>query len=288
VCLKKFLDHGMKKCAKIGNQRFLCLDGQTLILDDHGSTGPYPFSVDLAGKVLDFSHDPNLNLLRVFTTDGDAITLSNDTDSAPTVFSFSSPFIAASIHNTEILAISMTYVPSLLNFEGDVLEEYPAIRKPVRFCFLSGAVKALADSTVLYTQKYTSTEWTRDKTRDFYIKALIDVNRHLEFGLVTTRGTRIVRNAYQTVFRDWAKETVSLIQCPCSRHFYAHLDKSGNLRVGDSEADLTLGEPDWHRHLLGLGCSVVAKCRWRVGPRNSGFPRRNLRHADCKYGGYGA
>jgi hypothetical protein len=243
----------MKKAVKVGNQTFLCLHHQTLLIDRDRASAPYPFPIDVTDKVLDFSYDSSTRTIKVFTTDGDAIALVLDSDEDAVVVSFGETFIAASIYKDEILAISGTFSPKLLNFQGELIRAYPEVKKKVRFCFLSGALKALADSSQLWVKKARAAAWERDKFRDFYIKALLDVNRQAEFGLLTTQSTRLVRDRFQTVFRSWAQDTVALLQCPCARDFFAHVDRAGLLRIGDSESDFAIEED---------GCTGIC---WELG-----------------------
>ncbi|OHT06253.1 hypothetical protein TRFO_25734 [Tritrichomonas foetus] len=235
----------MKKSVKAGNQIFIHLVERTLLLDKDGKSEPYPFSVDLTDKILDFSFDEPNRQLRVFTTDGDAIITGLNSSSQPKTSSLGIPCICASIHSHEILAITNEFRAVLLNFRCETKETYTEITKPVRFCLLTSQLKVLADSTLLYVRKTGSsnTEWKKHKFHEFYVTHLIGVNRQLEFGLTTYHNTRICHHSRpQSIFRSWAKNTVCLLQCPCTRKFYAHLDSSGILRIGDNEADFTLQE----------------------------------------------
>jgi hypothetical protein len=258
----------MKKCIKVGNETFLCLQEQTLWIDCSGSTTQYAFPIDLTSKILDFDFEETTRTLRAFTTDGQAVTTPLDTPAEATAISFDQIFISASIYDLEVLAITAEFKPFLLDFKGNIVQEYPEIVKQVRYCLLNGTLKALADSSVLYVRKSRTSAWEKHKFRDFFIKSLMNVNRHMEFGLTTSQNTRIVRNRFQSVFRGWAKDSVSLLQCPSSRHFYAHLDKDGLLRIGDNDSDFSLQEMNcsgicwdlgvlWSRNLGGEWHRVV-------------------------------
>lgn len=248
----------MKKCVKIGNQSFLCLSERTLFLDSESGSGPFSFLSDIQqrvqGKILDFSFDEPTRELRVFTSDGDAVSADLSGDHTTKLASFERAFISASIHGDLILAIEdTTYTAMLLNFDGMLVRELD-VEKP-RFCLLTGQLIALADSSMSYVAKFSLDphEWKQHKFRDYFVQGILDVNRQTEFGVVTTKNTRIVRARYHTIFRNWATETVCLLQCPGSKHFYAHLSRDGTLRVGDNEADYSLQES---------GCTGVC---WDLG-----------------------
>ena len=234
----------MKKSIKIGNQTFLHLEGKTLLLDKDGTSAPYPFQKDLNDKILDFWFDESERQLKVFTADGEGMIIKIDNDEKPKVISLETKCISASIYSNDILTITENYKPILLNFRGEIKEEYQ-LPKEVRFCLLTSQLRVLADSSLLFYRKVKSTEWKTHKFRQFLITHLINVNRQLEFGLTTSHNTRICHYSRpQAIFRNWAKNTVCLLQCPCTRHFYAHLDSDGVLRIGDNEADFTLQESD--------------------------------------------
>ena len=237
----------MKKCVKVGNRSFLCLGDRTLYIDRESGSAPFEFISDVhdrvQGKILDFSFDEPSRELRVVTSDGDAVSMELEGDDTTKIASFEKPFVAASIHNDLILAIEdKTYVAMLLNFEGMLVREID-IEKP-RFCLLTGQIIALADSSMSYISKFSldPRDWKQHKFRDYFVLGILDVNRQTEFGVVTTKNTRIVRSRYHTIFRNWATETVCLLQCPRSKHFYAHLGRDGTLRIGDNEADYSLQE----------------------------------------------
>jgi hypothetical protein len=243
----------MRKAVKIGSQAFVFLDEQTLFLDRDQTTIPYPFPLDVTNKVLDFSLDESTRSLKAFTTDGDAIILVIDSNADATICSFGQPFIAASIHDNEILAISNDYRAFLYNFQGEQVKDFPEIHKHVCFCFLSGTLKAVADSSRLYVRKAKSRAWEKHKFREVQIKSILDVGRHMEFALIAGYSTRIVRDGFQTFFRSWARQTVALLRCPIARPVYAHLDPLGRLRIGTADGDCEFEEPD-----------VAAAC-WEFG-----------------------
>jgi hypothetical protein len=70
-------------------------------------------------------------------------------------------------------------------------------------------------------------DWENHKFREFFIKGLVTMNGHMEFGLLTTTNARIVRDRFQSVFRPWSQDTPALL---C-----AHLDRAGPSGIGDSE-----------------------------------------------------
>lgn len=239
----------MKKSYKIGNQTFIHLDGNTLLLDEEGSSKLFPFSKDLQDKVLDFFFNEPKRKLQIFTKDGEAITktLTDLSSGEEKTISFDVQCKCASIYHRYVLFITNDLKPFLANFKGEIIEEFHDIGKSVGFCLLTSQLIALASSSQLYFRKYSSSgddyEWKTHKFRDFFVKNLISVNRQFEFGLMTTCNTRICYYSLpQSIFRSWAKNTVCLLQCPCKRHFYAHLDSSGVLRIGDNKEDFTLQE----------------------------------------------
>ena len=130
---------------------------------------------------------------------------------------------------------------------------------------MTGQIKALADSSCLMVLKAGRPEWGKHKFRNFYISQLVNINRQLEFGLITSHNTRICKARYQTVFRKWASNTTCLIQCPCTKHFYAHLDNKNVLRIGDSESDYTLQETNVTGICWNMGVLWVRSvdCNWR-------------------------
>jgi hypothetical protein len=232
----------MRKAVKVGNQTFLFLDRQTLLIDRDEMSSPYPFPIDLAGKILDFWFDSSTRSLRVFTTEGDAISVVLDSEEDAVVLSFREPFISASVYRNEILAISAAFRPKLLNCKGELVHDYPEIKKGVRFCLLNGQLKILGDSSFVYVKKSKIVGWEKHRFRDVFVKGIVDTNRQGEFGIVTARNTRILRDGFQKVLRPWAQNTVALLQCPGSRRTCAHLDEAGFLRIGDIDSDFTIQE----------------------------------------------
>lgn len=223
---------------------FLSLGQRTLFRDADGGSKPFVFpgDIDVKDKVLDFTFEDLTRTLRVFTTEGDAIWLQLDTDETATVASFATSYIAGSIYRTQILAITGEFKPVLLNFKGELVQEFLDIKKKVRYCLLNGALSVLADSSSLFVKRAGAVDWEMRKSREFYIRELMDVNRHVEFGVLTRQNTRIVRTRFHEVFRTWAKDTLCLQQCPGAKHVYAHLACDGVLRIGDSGADYSIEE----------------------------------------------
>lgn len=239
---KKYVPTSLKISAKVGSNAFLHLDGKMLYLDSAKNSKPLKLSIDIKDKVLAFSLDEK-GVIRIFTTDGNAITVTLETLNNPTVVNYNKEFFSASIFRHQILAIiSGEYRPVLLDFKGNVLEEYSDIQKQVRFCIFTSQLKAVADSTLIYVKKSGEKEWHKSKYRDFYITHLINVNRQTEFGITTKTTTRVFRKHFQSTFRPWATDTVALLQCPSRRHFYAHLNNSGLLRIGDNEGEYSIQE----------------------------------------------
>lgn len=238
----------MKKSIKAGKQTFIHLEGNTLLLDKEGNSSLLKMkNIDLQDKVLDFSFDEPTRLLRIFTKDGDAIktTLYDNSDNDEKITSLNIQCICASIYSHDVLMITNEYKPLLANFKGEIKYDFPEITKPLRFCLLTSQLVALADSSQLYYRKISTndSEFKTHKFRDFFIKGLMSVNRQLEFGLITSQNTRICHYSRpQIIFRNWAKNTVCLLQCPSTRRFYANLDSNGILRIGDNEKDFTIQE----------------------------------------------
>ncbi|EAY20924.1 hypothetical protein TVAG_437500 [Trichomonas vaginalis G3] len=239
---KKYQPTILKISAKVGSNTFLHLDGKNLYLDTAEKSQLLKLSIDITDKVLSFSLDEK-GVIRIFTSDGNAITVTLETLKKPTVFKYAKEFFSASIFRHQILAIiSGEYRPILLDFKGNILEEYTDIQKQVRFCIFTSQLKAVADSTLIYVKKSGEKEWHKSKYRDFYITHLINVNRQTEFGITTKTTTRVFRKHFQSTFRPWATDTVALLQCPSRRHFYAHLNNAGLLRIGDNEGEYSIQE----------------------------------------------
>ena len=247
----------LTKSAKLKSDTFLHLIGRDLYLDSSDSTEFFTLShVDITHNVLDFSVDEE-GVIRIFTTTGDAIQVTLDSrnkklskpkskqQNYPTLASYEQNFYNASIFRHQILAIiEGEWRAVLLDFNGNVLQQYEDIPKKVRFCIFTSQLKAIADSSIIYVKKSGETEWHKYKDRRLFTTNLIHVNRQTEFAVVTKTVTRIFRKQYQIAFRPWAKETVALLQCPCRKHFYAHLDSSGLLRIGDNEEEYAIQEND--------------------------------------------
>ena len=232
----------MKKSIKVGSKSFLHLDGNTLYFDNEDKSEIYSNPYLMKDTVLDFDINEK-GLLRIFTKDGNALTINFNNNEIIKDIKIVKKIYNASIFKKQILIIyDQTFTSSLIDFNGKIIEEYSDIKKQVRFCVFTSQLKALADSSLLYVKKIGENNWKRYKYREFYITHLINVNRHSEFGLTTQQNTRIFRKHFQTVFRSWAKNTVSLLQCPCRKHFYAHLDNEGLLRIGDNEGQYSIQE----------------------------------------------
>lgn len=232
----------MKKSINIGNSTFLHFDGESLHVDSCDGSAPYPLTLASGELVLDFSYDPSARVVRVVTSAGRAVTCSAATHEPVESHSFGERLISASIHRRSFLAVTAAYKAKVMCFDGRVTDDYAFLEPSFRFCLMTGQIRALADSSCLMVLRAGRSEWERYKFRTFYITNLVSINRQIEFGLITTNNTRIFKARYQTKFRAWAQHTACLIQCPCTRHFYAHLDSSGVLRVGDSESDFALQE----------------------------------------------
>lgn len=239
----------LRRSSKIGNQSFLILNGNTLFLDVNGHSDLYPFSRNLENQILDYSFTEPTRQIRVFTKDGVLITTTIQLDSnkhkkpKEEIYETHLECISASFNSKELLVITSESKPILFNSQMEP-NEFPEITKQVRFCLLTSQLIVLADSSIVFVHKKGSEDgWIKHKYRDYFIKSLIPVNRQHEFGLATTANTRICHYSRpQSIFREWAKNTVSLIQCPSQRHFYAHLDSEGILRIGANKEDFTLQE----------------------------------------------
>lgn len=246
----------LRKSMKVKSDTFLHLVGRDLYLDTVDGSSLLQTSVDISGKVLDFSIDEE-GVIRIFTSDGNALqfTLENATkemkdpknkkSKLPTIAHFDGSFFSASIFRHQILAIiEGEWKATLLDFTGKVIQTYEEINKRVRFCLFTSQLKAVADSSVIFVKKSGEKGWVKSKFRDFFITNLMNVNRQTEFGLTTKTTTRIFRKEFQYIFRPWAVDTVALLECPCRRHFFAHLDNNGNLRIGDNEGEYSIQEND--------------------------------------------
>jgi len=232
----------MRKSEKLGSYKFFHLTDNSLYYETLEGSNIYNFPFEMKENVLDFSISDNGHL-KVFTKDGQAVVINVKKNSIVSNVNFSQKFYNASICKDEILAIKdQVFAPVLLNFDGKVMETYTDISKKVRFCIFTTQLQAVADSSLLYIKKVGNDEWKRYKYREFYITNLFNVNRNTEFGLTTPHNTRIFRKHFQSVFRSWAQNTVCLLQCPCRKHFYAHLDADGLLRVGDNEGEYSIQE----------------------------------------------
>ena len=267
----------MRKSAKIQSDTFLHLIGRDLFLDTSKGSDYFQLSINIIGKVLDFSVDEE-GVIRIFTSDGNAIQVTLETankplkeskskqQNYPAIASYNKVFYNASIFRHQILAIiENEWKAVLLDFNGNVLLEYTEIPKKVRFCIFTSQLKAIADSSIIYVKKSGEKEWHKYKDRKLFITNLIHVNRQTEFAVITKTTTRIFRKQYQVAFRPWAKETVSLLQCPCRKHFYAHLDNNGLLRIGDNEEEYAIQENDvtgicWD---MGMLWARNSESKWR-------------------------
>ena len=267
----------MRKSAKIQSDTFLHLIGRDLFLDTSNGSDYFQLSVDITGKVLDFSVDEE-GVIRIFTSDGNAIQVTLETAAKslskskskqqkyPAIASYDKTFYNASIFRHQILAIiENEWKAVLLDFNGNVLLEYNEIPKKVRFCIFTSQLKAIADSSIIYVKKSGEKEWHKYKDRKLFITNLIHVNRQTEFAVITKTTTRIFRKQYQVAFRPWARETVALLQCPCRKHFYAHLDNNGLLRIGDNEQEYAIQENDvtgicWD---MGMLWARNSESKWR-------------------------
>ncbi|KAH0794587.1 hypothetical protein GPJ56_001612 [Histomonas meleagridis] len=258
----------MRKSCSIGKSTFIHLDTRNLSLDTPNGTGPFPFDFEANDKILDFWFDQSQRTLRLFTTDGICALIDLETFKTVDMHTIEQTFIAASIYQKKTIAIDKDYHAKLYDSKGEVLEDYSNFEPQFRFCLYTSQLKVLADSTDLMILKAGHSEWKRSKYRDFFIKNLINVNRQIEFGLITSRYTRIYYKSSQRIFRNWASKTKCLIQCPCSRHFFAHLDSDGIMRVGDDSSDFIFQESDvsgicwemgvlWARSLEGVWHGVV-------------------------------
>jgi hypothetical protein len=85
-------------------------------------------------------------------------------------------------------------------------------------------------------------DWGKHKFRQFSMKGEVSVNRDMKFGLLRTKNARLMCDRFQSVFRPWAQDTLALLQCPCSRALYAHLDHARLLCLGDDDCDFTIQE----------------------------------------------
>lgn len=251
------LQRSMRKSLKCSGDTFLSLSGRSLYIDKNGKSSIFTIKKSkLSDCVLDFSINDMFSTVNIITTDGNFISVNINNFKEVVVNNCGFKLVSASICNDKALIIaSDTYKVLLMDFQCNVIEDYTEnfARKRNdtknqyihnRFCILTPHLKAVADSSVLHIKREDEEDagWVRHKFRDSFITSLINVNNTYEIGLTTQQNTRIFRKRSQTIFRSWAHDTISLLQCPCKHHYYAHLDKDGHLLVGDNESEFSIQE----------------------------------------------